>query len=217
MDIDRLMLAIVQSEDADTATNALNQAGLAVTRISSVGGLLKTRNVTLLIGLSASDVDRATAVLRAHCHWRSVPVHLPAPEATLPQSAFAPSSAADVGSAVVWVCPVTRHVRLGISHPLVDSTYQSVEPGTMQMVLAVVPGEQAGKLLERLTDWSYHATLISTTGGFLRRGNATLFIGVRSERVDSVIDQIRQAANATAVNDSVATIFVLTIARHERI
>jgi uncharacterized protein YaaQ len=70
--------------------------------------------------------------------------------------------------------------------------------------------------MERLTDWSYSATLISTTGGFLRRGNSTLFIGARSERVDSSINQIQQVAGAMSVEEPVATIFVLDIFEYER-
>jgi uncharacterized protein YaaQ len=129
---------------------------------------------------------------------------------------FVPPTAAVVGGATVFALPVARYLRLEAGRPSVDSKYRPVEPGTMQLVLVIVSKEPSGKLLERLTDWSYRATLISTTGGFLRRGNSTLFIGARSERVDSIIDQIQQVANVTAVKDS-ATIFVLDISQHERI
>jgi uncharacterized protein YaaQ len=84
------------------------------------------------------------------------------------------------------------------------------------MIPAIISNEQAGKLLETLTDWSYRVTLISTTGGFLHRGNATLLIGARLERVNSIVNQIRQVYGMTAMNDSAATIFVLAIAQHER-
>jgi uncharacterized protein YaaQ len=59
------------------------------------------------------------------------------------------------------------------------------------LILAIVSQEQSGKLVETLTNWSYRATLIGTTGGFWRRGNVTLLVGVRAERVDSIVEQIR--------------------------
>ena len=217
MDIDRLVFAIVQHEDAEAATNALNQAGFAVTHISSVGGFLGTYNVTLLIGLPSSDVERALGLLRVHCHRRTVPATVTAYEVVSHLSVFGQPTSADVGSATVFVLPVARYLRLGVDRPIVDSKHWSVEPGTMQLVLIIVSNESSGKLLERLTNWSYRVTLISTTGGFLRRGNSTLFIGARSERVDSIVDQIQQVAGVTAVKDTVATIFVLDISQSERI
>jgi uncharacterized protein YaaQ len=173
--------------------------------------------VTLLIGLPSSDVDRAIALLRVHCHRRTVPINLSVRAPTSHLSAFAQPALADVGGATIFVSPVARYLRSGEDHPLIDSKYQFVEPGTMQIVFVIVSDESSGKLMERLTDWSYRATLISTTGGFLRRGNSTLFIGARSERVDAIIDQIQQVASETSVKDSVTTIFVINISQFERI
>jgi hypothetical protein len=111
---------------------------------------------------------------------------------------------------------VARYIHLGTTYTIADFQRQPSTPGTLQIILAIVSNEQAGKLLETLTDWSYRATLISTTGGFLHRGNATLLIGARSERVNSIVDLIRQVYGVTATKGSVATIFVLDIAQHER-
>jgi uncharacterized protein YaaQ len=216
MDMNRLVFAIVQAEDAEDVTNALTRASFAVTRISSMGGFLSARNVTLLIGLSSSAIERALALVREHCHQRTVPITVSAFEVASQQSGFTPPAAANVGAATVFVLPVARYVRLGTNQPIVDSTYQSVEPGTMQMVLVIVSDKSSSTLMERLTDWSYRATLISTTGGFLRRGNSTVFIGARSERVDSIINQIQQVAGALGAEDPVATIFVLDIFEYER-
>ena len=204
MDVDRLVLAIIQREDADAAISALNQAGLAVTLISTIGGFLGTSNVTLLIGLRSNDLEQAIGLLRTHCHKRTVHTSLIAPTET------------EVGSATIFVFPVTRYVHMGADHTIVDSQRKPSEPGTLQLILAIVSNEQSGKLVETLTEWSYRATLISTTGGFLHRGNATLLIGARSERVESIVDQIRQVCGVTATKGSVATIFVLDIAQHER-
>jgi uncharacterized protein YaaQ len=204
MDIDTLVLAIVQPEDVDATISALNQAGLAVTLISTIGGFLGTGNVTLLIGLRSNDVEQAIGLLKAQCHKRTVHPSLAAPAET------------KVGGATIFVFPVARYIHLGTASTIADFQREPSVPGTMQMILVLVANEHLSKLLETLTDWSYRATLISTTGGFLRRGNATLLIGARSERIDSIANQIRQVCGATATNDSVATIFVLDIAQYAR-
>jgi uncharacterized protein YaaQ len=204
MDIDTLVLAIVQPEDADAAISALNQAGLAVTLISTIGGFLGTGNVTLLIGLRSKDVEQAVGLLKAQCHKRTAHPSLAAPAET------------KVSGATIFVFPVARYLHLGTTSTNADFQREPSVPGTIQMVLVIVTNEHLNKLLETLTDWSYRATLISTTGGFLRRGNATLLIGARSERVDSIANQIRQVCGVIPTNDSVATIFVLDIARYAR-
>ena len=65
-----LMLAIVQPEDAGTAADALIEAGLRVTRISSIGGFLRRSNVTLLLGLRRDQAMLAGQLLAANCQTR---------------------------------------------------------------------------------------------------------------------------------------------------
>lgn len=201
MDIDTLVLAILQREDADTAIHTLNGAGFAVTLIASVGGFLGASNVTLLSGLRAAETERALSLLKTCCHKRTVPT----PAETT------------VGGATIFILPITRYVHLGADRIVVDPRRTPSEPGTLQLILAIVSQEQSGKLAETLTDWSYRATLIGTTGGFWRRGNATLLVGVRAERVDSIVEQIRQVCEMNSPREPSATIFVLEVARLERV
>ena len=70
-EVNRLLLAVVQAEDAEAATRALTQAGLRVTRISSIGGFLALGNVTLLIGLERGEVARAVTLLATTCRTRA--------------------------------------------------------------------------------------------------------------------------------------------------
>jgi len=84
----------------------------------------------------------------------------------------------------------------------------------MKLIMAIVPEIISSQLLSALTDLGYRTTLISTTGGFMRRGNATLLIGIESERVDSAVEKIRGICNVVNVTDSCATIFVLGVEKH---
>ncbi|MBE9524207.1 MAG: Na+/H+ antiporter [Chloroflexi bacterium] len=49
-DIDQLLVIIIQEADLENVIAALNRLGLPVTQLSSIGGFLKSKNITLLIG-----------------------------------------------------------------------------------------------------------------------------------------------------------------------
>lgn len=70
MIINRLMTAVVQIQDADSAEQALEKAGFAVTEMASSGGFLGSRNSTLLIGLNAGQEERVTQILAETCRRR---------------------------------------------------------------------------------------------------------------------------------------------------
>jgi uncharacterized protein YaaQ len=74
----------------------------------------------------------------------------------------------------------------------------------------------------------YRSTRLDTYGGFLRRGNATFFIGVEAEQVDDVVRIVEESCRArtapapasrtgSVVPPAAATIFVLDVARFERL
>jgi uncharacterized protein YaaQ len=78
-----------------------------------------------------------------------------------------------------------------------------------------------GSLLEA----DVRLTRINTTGGFLRRGNSTLLIGVPASEVDEVIRLIRTACPSETAASPVAkgipmysaTVFVLDSSHFERV
>ena len=61
----------------------------------------------------------------------------------------------------------------------------------MKLVMGIVNSDDAGRLTASLTKAGYRATTISTTGGFLRQGNTTIFVGTEDERVADVLQLIR--------------------------
>jgi uncharacterized protein YaaQ len=62
----------------------------------------------------------------------------------------------------------------------------------MKLVLAMVQASDARRLLDALMAGGYRATRVSTVGGFLVRGNATILIGVQDEQVEAVLGILRQ-------------------------
>ena len=60
----------------------------------------------------------------------------------------------------------------------------------MKLVMSIVNSDDAEQLVNALTQAGYRATTISTTGGFLRQGNATIFVGTEDENVEDVLQLI---------------------------
>ncbi|MFC4768516.1 cyclic-di-AMP receptor [Effusibacillus consociatus] len=66
----------------------------------------------------------------------------------------------------------------------------------MRLVIAVVQDKDSVKLSDRLVKAGIRATKLASTGGFLKSGNSTFLIGVEDEKVDEVLELIRQSCRA---------------------
>lgn len=64
------------------------------------------------------------------------------------------------------------------------------------MVVAVVQDQDVNKLLARLSEEGLGATKLASTGGFLRQGNTTLLIGVDQERVNNLVEMIKETCHS---------------------
>ncbi|MDE3088011.1 MAG: cyclic-di-AMP receptor [Chloroflexota bacterium] len=62
----------------------------------------------------------------------------------------------------------------------------------MKLVVAIVHNDDAKALANALRDGNYPSTLISTTGGFLREGNATFLVGVEENKIEDVFALIKK-------------------------
>lgn len=67
----KLIIAVVQAEDAQRTVVALTDKGISSTRISSTGGFLQQGNVTLMIGIDEAQVQDALQIIHDNCHERS--------------------------------------------------------------------------------------------------------------------------------------------------
>jgi len=61
----------------------------------------------------------------------------------------------------------------------------------MKLVVAIIHGDDAKGVVDALLQREYRATRVNSSGGFLRRTNATLLVGVDEAAVDDVISLIR--------------------------
>ena len=107
----------------------------------------------------------------------------------------------------------------------------------MKLIIAIVHRDDANRVTESLSRQGFSSTRLSTTGGYLRTGNATILTGVEKEKVQEAIDIIKAHSHARTQIASVptemgygyyptmpvevtvggATIFVVDVDRFERV
>lgn len=83
-------------------------------------------------------------------------------------------------------------------------------PSMMKLVLAIVQDYDCDTLLRAVTDAGFRATRLASTGGFLRAGNTTVFLGVDDERVPECLALIKASCSvrADATLESVTSEFL---------
>jgi len=69
----------------------------------------------------------------------------------------------------------------------------------MKMIISIINRDDRNALTSALMDAGYQATVVGTTGGFLRQGNATLLIGVEDEKVQGALDLIEKNCHTRTV------------------
>lgn len=104
-----LLIAVIQEQDLDSATEALQYVGASLTYLSSSGGFLGMRNSTLLIGLPADKEQDALIALHDACRQRVEYVTLPLEGSPMPMPAPVPVT---VGGATVFALPVEKFEQL---------------------------------------------------------------------------------------------------------
>lgn len=102
----KLVVAVVQGEDAEHVVNALNEAGFGSTRVASTGGFLRQGNVTLLVGVDDSQVADALRIIRLTCHERTRYLTAVPPAGAPGEFLMANAVEVQVGGATVFVVPV---------------------------------------------------------------------------------------------------------------
>lgn len=62
----------------------------------------------------------------------------------------------------------------------------------MKLVISIIHDEDANKLMTALNEEKFQVTKLASTGGFLKFGNTTILVGVEKEKVDNVIQIIKE-------------------------
>ena len=86
----------------------------------------------------------------------------------------------------------------------------------MKLIIAIIRDSDAAPVLDKLAGDGYGVTRVASTGGFLRRGNVTLLIGVDDDQVDPAIDALRQTCSPPEPGQHRATVFVVDAPHFEQ-
>jgi uncharacterized protein YaaQ len=242
-----LLLAIVQSEDAPDLSKKLTEQGIRLTQINSTGGLFGSGSVALLLGIEEDRYDNVLNAIVETCKTRTK--HISAVATPEPTFFFFTPMEVEVGGAVVFGVPVERFVKLpdpayattpGMSSIQAREKNMGAETmdnasapfaanagadGHMKLIVAIVQGEDADDVIRAMLAAGHRLTRINTTGGFLRRGNATLLIGVEENQIDEVIGLMQSTTRRRTesapiekgIPEYAATVFVLDASHFIRI
>ena len=108
----KLVVSIVQSEDAKGLLSALTHRGFRATRIKTVGGFLGETNATILVGVEDTEVEAVVHVIRETCVTRRQRIDA-VPAVMEPGEFFLPYPVdVEVGGATIFVLEVARFERV---------------------------------------------------------------------------------------------------------
>ena len=108
----KLVLAIVQDDDALDLIEELNDKGFRVTKLSTTGGFLKSGNTTLMIGVEIDKVDIVINIIEEVCKRRKQVVSTQ-PGLSGESGMYMPFPLeVEVGGATVFVIDVDKFVKI---------------------------------------------------------------------------------------------------------
>lgn len=82
----------------------------------------------------------------------------------------------------------------------------------MKLIIAVINDSDNDPVSHALTSANFRVTCVASTGGFWRKGNATLLIGVDDDQVEPALQVIRNTIPHTPeAGVRRATIFVVKV------
>ena len=86
----KLIIAIIQDEDASEVISHLNEAKFQVTRLSTKGGFLRAGNTTIMTGVEDEKVEGALKIIEENSKARTQYATLPSSCGVLPRAEEAP-------------------------------------------------------------------------------------------------------------------------------
>ncbi|MDR2546435.1 MAG: cyclic-di-AMP receptor [Lachnospiraceae bacterium] len=102
----KMILAVIDKDDASHVSQSLIKSGFSITRLSTTGGFLRAGNVTMLVGVDDEKTQEAIDIIKKNARSRSQ--QMPA----ISGDGMAYSSAmpveVPVGGATVFVLNVER-------------------------------------------------------------------------------------------------------------
>ncbi len=107
----KLIIAIVQDQDAPSLIDDLTEKEYRVTKLASTGGFLKSGNTTLLMGVEEDSVQEVINIIEDNCKTREITTSLLT--VSMPGDAYIPYPLeVKVGGATLFILDVERHIKI---------------------------------------------------------------------------------------------------------
>ena len=84
----------------------------------------------------------------------------------------------------------------------------------MKLIVVIMEDDLSHILSKELLEKKISSTKLSSTGGFLKKGNTTMLIGTDVEKEQSILDLIKKVCDENDIesdNESKANIFVMDL------
>jgi uncharacterized protein YaaQ len=108
----KLVIAVVQAQDASGLLTQLSNRGFRATRIKTAGGFLREANATIFVGVEDADVELVLQSIRDSCTTRQQQITA-IPAVMEPGEFFLPYPVEiEVGGATIFVIDVERFERV---------------------------------------------------------------------------------------------------------
>ena len=108
----KLIIAIVQDEDASRLINGLMTEGYRVTKLATTGGFLRAGNTTLLVGVEDDKLQQAIGVIEKVCKSRKQVASTPTPVTGTTGMYTAYPMEVTVGGATIFVLDVEQFMKI---------------------------------------------------------------------------------------------------------
>ena len=108
----KLIIAIVQDEDASRLVSNLMNEGYGVAKLATTGGFLRAGNTTLLVGVDDDKFDGAMAVIEKVCKSRKQMATSPSPVAGTTGVYVPYPIEVMVGGATIFVLNVEQFIKM---------------------------------------------------------------------------------------------------------
>ena len=87
----------------------------------------------------------------------------------------------------------------------------------MKLIFIIVRDIDGDTVQQGLVEKGHRVTRVASTGGFLRHGNVTMMTGIEEEKVEVVIQLLREICRPSDETQHRATVFVVDMPYFEQI
>lgn len=108
----KLVIAVVNSQDADALAAELTARSVGMTRLKSTGGFLRKGNTTFFIGVEDQRLHQTLALIKRICGTRTESSMPSMPDDMMPASLMEQPVDVVSGGAAIWVMAMSQFIKL---------------------------------------------------------------------------------------------------------